>query len=111
LALDLVMARSVERARSFRKVMTPPELALWFQLRALRDAGWHFRRQSPEGPYFLDFVCRRSKLVVEVDGSQHGEKEQSEHDRACDVYLAERGFRVLRFWAVEINEALDDVMR
>jgi very-short-patch-repair endonuclease len=111
MALDLMTMRTVQRARSLRKTMTPPELALLFQLRALRDAGWHFRRQSPEGPYVLDFVCRRAKLVIEVDGSQHGEARQAERDRVRDSYLQERGFRVLRFWAADVNEALDDVLK
>lgn len=90
--------------------MTPPELALWFQLRGLRDAGWHFRRQAPEGPYILDFVCRRAKLVVEVDGSHHGDSAQSDHDRRRDRYLEQRGLRILRFWASDVIGSIDHVM-
>jgi very-short-patch-repair endonuclease len=93
-----------------RKAMTPPEVALWFQLRALKSKGWHFRRQAPEGPYFLDFVCRQSRLVVEVDGIQHADKEQGEHDKTRDAYLKQSGFRVLRFWAADIESELDSVM-
>ncbi|MGQ0531554.1 MAG: endonuclease domain-containing protein [Caulobacteraceae bacterium] len=100
----------VRRARSMRKAMSSPELAMWFQLRMLRSAGWHFRRQSPEGPYILDFVCRRAKLIVEVDGIHHSTKEQSDHDRARDAFLSERGFRVLRFWATDVEHELEGVM-
>ena len=42
------------------------------KLRELRTIGHHFRRQSPIASYIVDFECRRSRLVVEVDGHQHG---------------------------------------
>jgi very-short-patch-repair endonuclease len=104
------MAKSIERARSLRKTMSPPELALWLQLRALRAEGWHFRRQAPEGPYFLDFVCRRAMLILEVDGGQHGSDDQIEHDRERDAYLERKGFRVLRFWSNNVMDSIDTVM-
>jgi len=103
--------KSVRRARELRKAMSPPELALWLQLRALRNEGWHFRRQSPEGPYFLDFVCRSAKLVVEVDGIHHASADQAAHDKARDAYLRERGFHVLRVSAVDVGHELDGVMQ
>lgn len=93
-----------------RKEMSPPELALWFQLRGLRPKGWHFRRQAPEGPYFLDFVCRKAALVVEVDGVHHSSAEQSEHDIKRDAYLAAQGFRVIRFSATDVMKETDGVM-
>jgi very-short-patch-repair endonuclease len=31
----------------------------------LKPLGLHFRRQAPVGRYFPDFVCHRSKLIVE----------------------------------------------
>lgn len=99
----------IKRARSMRKAMTPPELSLWLQLRSLR--GWHFRRQSPEGAYILDFVCRRAKLVIEVDGVHHSSPEQSKHDARRDGWLRQQGFRVLRFWASDIEHELEGVMQ
>jgi very-short-patch-repair endonuclease len=60
------------RARDLRKSMTRTEVKLWQRLRELRTLGHHFRRQSPLAPYIVDFECRRSRLVVEVDGHQHG---------------------------------------
>jgi very-short-patch-repair endonuclease len=61
-----------ERARSLRKKMTRQEVKLWVHLRALRTLGHHFRRQSPIPPYVVDFECRRSRLIVEVDGDSTG---------------------------------------
>jgi very-short-patch-repair endonuclease len=94
-----------------RKTMSSPELALWFELRALRPKGWHFRRQAPEGPFYLDFVCRKVGLVVEVDGVHHSSTEQSEHDSRRDAYLKRRGLRVLRFSATDVMKEIDGVMR
>lgn len=101
---------SVERARTLRKHMTAPELALWFCLRALKAQGWHFRRQALEGPYILDFVCRTAKLVIEVDGAHHGEDAQRRHDEQRDQFLRRRGFTVLRFWASDILNDVDIVV-
>ena len=93
-----------------RKTMSPPEIAVWSRLRALKANGWHFRRQAPEGPYFLDFVCKKARLIVEVDGVHHSAKEQSDHDIERDAYLRERGFQVLRFWASDVSNELDGVI-
>jgi very-short-patch-repair endonuclease len=75
--------------------MTDAEKLLWYQLRR-RHLGKHrFRRQVPLGPYILDFVCLESKVVVEVDGSQHLD---SVRDRTRDLWLEGEGYLVLRFW-------------
>jgi very-short-patch-repair endonuclease len=52
--------------------MTRQEVKLWVRLRALRAIGFHFRRQSPISSYIVDFEFRRARLIVEVDGGQHG---------------------------------------
>ena len=99
-----------ERARRLRKTMTPQETRLWVHLRALRDRGYHFRRQAPRLTYIVDFVCLKHRLVVEVDGSQHGWQEAYDAER--DRRLAERGgFRVLRFWNNDIDGNLSGVMQ
>jgi very-short-patch-repair endonuclease len=68
---------------------------LWLELKGHRLSGHQFVRQHPIGPYFADFCCRKKKLVIEVDGSQHAE---SEHDRRRDGYMRAQGYSVLRFW-------------
>jgi very-short-patch-repair endonuclease len=57
--------------------------------------------------YFADFVCRERRLVIELDGSQHAD---SEYDRVRDAFMAERGYRVLRFWNNEAMINLDGVL-
>jgi very-short-patch-repair endonuclease len=45
--------------------------------------------------------------VIEVDGGQHLE---SAADAARDRWLAENGFRVVRFWNHEVLQNLDGVL-
>jgi very-short-patch-repair endonuclease len=94
-----------------RKQLTPREAKLWIHLRALRSEGFHFRRQAPFRGYYLDFVCFKRGLVIEVDGGGHGEAVQITHDAMRDTVLKREGFRTLRFWNGDINTNLDGVMR
>jgi len=59
--------------------------------------GASFRRQTPIGPYIVDFVCHAANLVIEIDGGQHFESEHERRDAQRDAFLASKGFRVLRF--------------
>jgi len=99
----------VERARTLRRDATPPERLLWGFLRTLREEGHHFRRQAPFRGYVLDFVCYARRLVVEVDGDQHGRAAQATHDAVRDAVLAGEGFRTLRFAAVDVLRNLEGV--
>jgi very-short-patch-repair endonuclease len=99
-----------EIARALRKRMTPQEVKLWVHLRALKGQGFHFRRQVPRDGYIVDFACLKSKLVIEIDGAQHGEPGQLQRDAERDARLAAAGFKVLRFWNNEVNENLDGVV-
>jgi very-short-patch-repair endonuclease len=56
-----------------------------------------FRRQQPLGPYIADFYCSAAKLVIELDGDQHGTDENIAYDEARTTWLTKRGYRVLRF--------------
>ncbi len=84
------------RARRLRRDMTDAERALWRTLRFRQIEGRAFRRQHVMGPYIVDFICLDAKLIVEVDGSQHAERE--DHDAERTRWLAARGYRVIRFW-------------
>ena len=95
-------------ARSMRKQMTDAELKLWNALRAHRLMGLGFRRQYPFGRYILDFACPEHKLVVEVDGSQHGEA-QATYDAARTTALQADGWTVLRFWNDDVLNDIEGV--
>ncbi|MBL8771406.1 MAG: endonuclease domain-containing protein [Phenylobacterium sp.] len=90
------MRPEIERARRLRADMSRPEVILWSRLKRLRGEGYHFRRQAPFRGFFLDFVCYSRRLVVEVDGGQHGEEPQAAHDAMRDAILRRHGFTVLR---------------
>jgi very-short-patch-repair endonuclease len=84
------------RARELRKNMTEAERILWKHFRLRQFAGHKFRRQQPIGQYIVDFVCFESRLIIEVDGSQHSE--DNINDAGRTEWLQAHGFRVLRFW-------------
>ena len=84
------------RAISLRKSATATERHLWRHLRNRQLAGFRFRRQVPIGNYIADFACVDVRVVIEVDGGQH--LTQQAYDARRDRELAERGYRVLRFW-------------
>ena len=99
-----------EIARALRKRLTPQEVKLWMKLRELKALGFNFRRQAPIGPYVVDFVSFRSRLVIEADGGQHGLREGAKADHIRDAFLVSQGFRVLRFWNSDVNANLAGVM-
>ena len=60
------------------------------------------------GRYVVDFVCLANRLAIEADGGQHAEMKLQ--DRQRDAFLAQEGFRVLRFWNNEVLGNIDGVM-
>jgi len=76
----------------------------------LKQQELHFRRQVPIGPYIADFACHRSKVIVELDGSQHGLDENVQRDAKRTAFLNSRGYRVLRFWNGDVLKNLDNIV-
>ena len=56
--------------------MTKAERIIWYSVRAHRLEGASFRRQTPIGPYIVDFLSHEAHLIVEIDGGQHFEDRQ-----------------------------------
>jgi very-short-patch-repair endonuclease len=77
--------------------MTKAERTIWYGLRAHRLEGAGFRRQTPIGPYIIDFISHAAKLIIEIDGGQHFDDAGEARDKRRDAFLASKGFRVLRF--------------
>lgn len=96
-----------DRAKAMRSGQTDAEHRLWQILRAKRLAGYKFKRQLPINHYIADFVCLRHRLIVEADGGQHAEDDR---DERRDAYLRSQGFRVLRFWNIEIFDNEEGVL-
>ena len=62
---------------------------MWSKLRGRKLAGLKFRRQHPIGPFVVDFYCAEHKLVVELDGPVHDQRQDD--DRQRSQYLRQRG--------------------
>jgi very-short-patch-repair endonuclease len=94
------------RAERLRAAATDAERKLGYKLRDRRLGGAKFVRQAPVAKYFADFLCRKAKLVVEIDGSQHAE---NRYDEERDGLLLSEGCSVLRFWNGEVMTSIDGV--
>jgi very-short-patch-repair endonuclease len=94
-------------AKELRKNTTPAEQKLWSVLRN-DQLGVSFRRQHAIGPYIVDFVCLKQKLIIELDGGQH--LEQMAYDDERTAFLQAKGYRVLRFWNNDVLNDLNGVM-
>jgi len=90
--------------------MTSAEQILWRQLRKFEVKGSHFRRQVVIGPYIADFVCLAARLVIEVDGSQHGNELDRRHDEMRTRWLQSEGYRVIRFWNNDVMNRTEAVI-
>jgi len=95
----------VDKARKLRHSPTDSEKAAWHLLRSIRFRGFKFRRQHPLGLYVVDFYCAQRRLVVELDGSVHGQPSQVRRDTRRDAHLKEMGYAVLRMPNGMVQEA------
>jgi very-short-patch-repair endonuclease len=86
----------------------PVEEKLWYCLRNRQLCGHKFRRQQPFAPYVADFFCAVAKLVVELDGESHGERE--EYDASRTQRLTRGGLNVIRFQNDDVFHFLDAVL-
>ena len=105
-----MVPRLIDKARDLRKRETDVEAKLWSRLRNRRLADLKFRRQVPRGPFIADFLCDEAMLIVEVDGSQHGEADQLLRDRERTAYLKSLGYEIIRVWNAEVNSNLFGVI-
>jgi very-short-patch-repair endonuclease len=100
--------RQRQFARRMRAEPTDAERVLWQRLRHdVALGGSHFRRQALLGPFIVDFVSRRARLVIELDGGQHSENTA---DMNRTQQIENRGYRVLRFWNHEVLGNIDGVL-
>lgn len=97
-----------DRARNLRASLTDAERQLWSRLRRGQLDGSRFRRQVPIGPFVADFACMADHLIVEVDGGQHASRPAE--DAAREQWLADRGYRVVRFWNNDVLGNIDGVL-
>ena len=89
-----------ENARKLRKNMTKEERHLWYDF--LKDYPVRFLRQKVIDQYIVDFYCHDARLIIELDGSQHYERENIEKDQYRTKQLEQRNLLVLRIPNSEI---------
>src|SRR5258708_16719573 len=76
----------------------------------LKPQGFHFRKQVPFRDYVLDFVEHSTRVVIELDGRQHGEEMNRPRDARRDELLRSESYHVLRFWNYEVVEDIGAVV-
>jgi very-short-patch-repair endonuclease len=97
------------RAQRLRRNPTDAEQKLWWHLRhRLALSGTHFRRQVHLDRYIVDFASHTLKLIIELDGGQH--TTQIARDARRTRFLAAKGYRVLRFWNIDVLQNIDGVL-
>ena len=96
------------RARALRRRMTDAEKLIWSRIRDRRLSRVKFKRQHSLCGYIVDFVALDLKLVVEIDGGQHGERVIE--DEARTRVLEESGYNVVRFWNHDVLGNIEGVL-
>jgi len=99
------------KARRLRVELTDSESLLWSRLRRRQLLGVQFYRQKPVGSYIVDFYAPRARLVIEVDGSQHLDRDHTEKDEIRDEYLKNQGLLVLRFNNLQVLKQIESVVQ
>jgi very-short-patch-repair endonuclease len=90
--------------------MTEAERLLWSKLKQKQLNGFQFYRQRIIGRYIVDFYCPTTRLVIEVDGSQHYYPDAAAVDKERDKYLESLGLKVLRFSNLDVMREIEGVV-
>lgn len=98
-----------ELARLLKGRMTNAEKFLWNVLKT-NDWNLKFRRQHPISIYIADFYCHQVKLVIELEGGYHENKEVKIYDELRENDIKEFGIKVLRFKNEEVIDKIKAVL-
>ena len=100
-------AKLTKNSQTLRNNMTKEERHLWYDF--LKGLSVNVHRQKVIGRYIADFYIASSKIVIELDGSQHYEDDNIKEDRVRDEYLNKHGITVLRYTNIDINHHFESV--
>lgn len=69
--------------------------------------------QVPVGNFIPDFLLPKYRIVIEVDGGYHSEREQIVKDAKRDLAFTAANYKVLRFTNAEVKDgiAIDVIKR
>ena len=98
----------VDKAKQLRKNATYSERLLWKYLRGKQFEGLDFDRQKPIDKFIVDFFCNEMRLVIEIDGVTHNDKQ--EYDKYRQDKLEELGLSVLRYDALDVVNNIEGVL-
>ena len=98
----------VSNARTLRKNMTPEEKKLWYEF--LKLLPFTVKRQHNIENFIVDFYIASKKLVIEIDGDQHGFLEQLQKDKKREEELSNWGINVIRYTNNDIRTNFDGVV-
>jgi 5-methyltetrahydrofolate--homocysteine methyltransferase len=98
-------------ALEMRNKPTEAEKMLWNVLSNKGIDGFKFRRQHIIGNYIADFICLKSNLIIEVDGSIHQLPENQVSDAERTKWLLSEGYRVIRFTNNEVLFNIENVIQ
>ena len=83
-----------ENAKQLRKTMTDAERHLWYDF--LHSYPIRFLRQKVIDNYIVDFYCHQTRLVIELDGSQHYKEDRPLKNRIRTENIESRNLTVIR---------------
>ncbi len=98
-----------ENAKNNRKNMTEAESVFWSLVKG-NSFGQRCLRQHIIGDYIVDFLFRKSKLIVEIDGGYHQTIEQQEDDAIRTRQLEQKRYRLIRFTNEQILMDTENVI-
>ena len=86
-------------------------MILWNILKGYKLNGFKFRRQHPISNYIADFYCHKAKLIIEIDGEYHNNKEQILTDKERTAYFISIGLQEIRFSNQQILFKIESVLK
>lgn len=87
--------------------MTVQEKHLWYDFLSGYPIRWYKQRIIDN--FVVDFYCSKAKLVIELDGSQHYEKNAMEYDEFRTKIINLYDIDVLRFSNSDIDKNFEGV--
>ncbi len=98
-----------ENAKILRNNMTKEEKHLWYDY--FKKCPVRFSRQKVLGKYIADFYSAEAKIVIELDGAQHFEKENRIYDEKRTEFLEQYDLKIIRIPNGEINTNFEGICR
>jgi len=100
-------------ARNLRNGSTMGEALLWNDLKSKRMLGYTFNRQFSmkleDLSIIVDFICRKLKLIIEIDGYSHNFKIDKDKNR--DKLMKKEGYTVLRILEQDVRHDINNVIK